>query len=76
MRFGDLIDHAGIDAQRLADIAQHAARPVADDDGGQGGAQPTVFIVDVLDHFFAPLVLEIDVDVGWLVAFFRNEALE
>ena len=32
--------------------------------------------VDVLDHFLAPLVLEVDVDVGRLVALPRDEALE
>jgi hypothetical protein len=30
----------------------------------------------VLDHLFAAFVLEIDVDVGWLVARGRDEALE
>ncbi len=37
---------------------------------------PAVFAVDVLDDFFAPLVLEVDVDVGWFVAFGADEALE
>ena len=35
-----------------------------------------VFLVDVLDHLLAPLVLEIDVDVGRLLALLRDEALE
>ena len=35
-----------------------------------------VFGVDVLDHFLAPLVLEIDVDVGRFVAVLGNEAVE
>ena len=35
-----------------------------------------VAIVDVLDHFLAPLVLEVDVDVGWLASLGREEALE
>ena len=33
-------------------------------------------LVDVLDDFFAPLVLEVDVDVGRLVALLGDEALE
>ena len=33
------------------------------------GAVAAVFVVDVLDDFLAPLVLEVDVDVGRLVAF-------
>src|SRR5208282_4847394 len=40
---------------------------------GAGGAG---FRVDVLDLFLPPLVLEIDVDVGWLVALGTHEALE
>ena len=35
-----------------------------------------VTLIDVLDHLFAPLVLEIDIDVGRLLAFLRDEALE
>ncbi len=35
-----------------------------------------VLAVDVLQHLFAPLVLEVDVDVGRLVALARDEALE
>jgi len=37
---------------------------------------PPVLPVDVLDHFLAPLVLEIDVDVRRLVAFLADETLE
>ena len=33
-------------------------------------------LVDMLDDFFAPLMLEIDVDVGRLAALHRHEALE
>ena len=53
MRLGDLVDHAGIHAQRLADVAQHAARPVADHHAGQRSAQPAVLVIDVLDHLLA-----------------------
>ena len=35
-----------------------------------------VFVVDVLDHLFAPLVLEIDVDVRRLAALGGEETLE
>ena len=55
-------------AQRLADLAHRAAGAVADDHGGQRGAVVAVGLVDPLDHLLAPLVLEIDVDVGRLVA--------
>ena len=51
-------------------------RPVRDDGGGEAGALPAVAAVDVLDHLLAPLVLEVDVDVGGLAALARDEALE
>ena len=35
-----------------------------------------VALVDVLDHLLAPLVLEIDVDIGRLAAVLGNEAGE
>src|SRR5688500_10862752 len=35
-----------------------------------------VFVVDVLDYLLAPFVFEIDVDVGRLLSFFGDEALE
>ena len=64
-------------AQRLAHVADGAARAVGDDDGGDGGALAPVLAVDVLDHFLAPLVLEVHVDVRRLVApFLADEALQ
>jgi hypothetical protein len=59
-----------------AHVAQRAARAVADDHGGQRGALAAVLGVDVLDDLLAPLVLEVDVDVGRLVALAADEALE
>ncbi len=55
-------------AQRLADIADRAARAIASDDSGQRRALPPIGGVDPLDHLLAPLMLEIHVDVGRLVA--------
>ena len=65
-----------IEPERLADIAQCAARSVADDGGRQRGAFAAVFAVNVLNDLFAPLVLEIDVDIRRLVALLGNEPLE
>ena len=70
------LDLVEVQAQRLANIAQRAFRPVADHRGGQGGAFTAVFFVDVLNDFLAPLMLEIHVDVRWFVALPGNEALE
>ncbi len=35
-----------------------------------------VLLVDVLDHLFAPLVFEVDVDVGRLLSFLGDETFE
>ena len=56
---------------RIAD-----ARAIVDDRRGNPGAVAAVFLVDVLDHLLAPLVLEVDVDVGRLLALLGDEALE
>src|SRR5581483_12149407 len=60
----------------LAHLADGHARPVVDDGGADGGALAAVAGVEVLDHLLAPLVLEVDVDVGWLAPVGRDEALE
>src|ERR1700719_1609473 len=73
---GERSDDIDAETQDLADLADRRARAVADYGGGETGAVAAVFFVDVLDHFFAPLVLEIDIDVGRLVARGADEALE
>ena len=72
----ELLDAPRIDAQRAPDVAQRRARAVADDGGGERRAIAPVFLVEVLDDLLAALVLEVDVDVGWLVALAADEALE
>ena len=78
VRFGDVAvadapDQAGearrhvlLEAHGLADLADRHARAVVDDGGADGGALAAVAGVEILDHLLAPLVLEIDVDVGRL----------
>ena len=63
-------------SQNLADLADGAARTVMNDGGADRGAMAAVAPIDVLDHFLAPLVLEIDVDIGRLAAVRGNEAGE
>jgi hypothetical protein len=62
--------------ERLADVADGAARPVGDQRRGQRRALAAVAFVEVLDDLFAALVLEVDVDVRRLVALAGDEALE
>ncbi len=63
-------------AQRLAHVADRRTRAIADLGGADGGAVAAVTFIDVLDHLLAPLVLEVDVDVGRLAPLLRKEALE
>src|SRR6185312_7510756 len=65
-----------IEAEGLAEITQRAARTISDDRRADGRALAPIFPVDVLNDFLAPLVLEIDVDIGRLVALARDETLE
>ncbi|MDR9160943.1 hypothetical protein FEP45_06023 [Burkholderia multivorans] len=76
MPFRDTIDEHRIDTERLAGFAQHAARPIGRDGRRDRRAMLAVFFVDVLNHFLAPLMLEVDVDVGRLAAILADEAFE
>src|SRR5690606_2780647 len=60
----------------LADFPHGTACAEARDDRGKCRPLSPVGLVDPLDHFLAPLVLEIDVDVWRLAPFGRDEALE
>ncbi len=75
-RFRQPVDFLHAQAERLADVAHRALGAIGDDRGGECGAITAVLAVDVLDHFLAALMLEVDVDVGRLVALARDEALE
>src|SRR5688572_3430558 len=44
------------------------------DSGTDGRAVPPIAIIDVLDHLLAPLVLEINIDIGRLVALLGDES--
>ena len=64
------------EAERLADLAHRRAAAIGDHGGGDAGAVAAVAAIDILDHLLAPLMLEIDVDVGRLLPLRRDEALE
>ncbi|KVR19805.1 hypothetical protein WL61_15190 [Burkholderia ubonensis] len=63
MIFRDPLDDRQVDAERLAGFAQGVARPIGGDRRGQRRAIAAVLAIDVLHHLFAPLMLEIDVDM-------------
>src|SRR5437773_12469883 len=75
-RFGDPVHLQRIEPERLPDVAQRALGLISDERRRQRSALAAVFGIDILDDFLAPLVLEIDVDIGPLVALLRDEALE
>ena len=64
------------EAENLGCLAYRRTRAIGRHRGGEAGALAPVTPVDVLDHLLAPLMLEVDVDVGGLVALGRDEALE
>src|SRR3546814_5365141 len=66
---GQGVDLVRRQTQRLGDIPQGAGCAVAAGDGGEGGAIAPIALKDVLDDFLTPVVLEVHVDIGWLVAF-------
>ena len=71
-RGGDILGQP----HRLAHLADRHAWAIVYHRGAQSGAVAAIFAIDVLDHLLAPLMLEIDVDIGRLLAFFRDEAVE
>ena len=75
-RLGERGGHVLGQPHRLADLADRHARAVVDHRGGQPGAVAAILAVEMLDHLLAPLVLEIDVDIGRLAAFFGDEPVE
>ena len=63
-------------AHGLADIAHRAAGAKAHHRAAQRRTLAPVMLIDPLDHLLAPLMLEIDIDIGWLAPFGGDEALE
>ncbi len=62
--------------ERLADVADRAARPVVDDGRDDGGAMAAITAIDILHHLLAPRMLEVDIDIRRLQPLLGNEALE
>ena len=73
---GQRVDPLERQAQGLAHVAHRRARAVGDHLGGHAGPLAAVLLVEILQHLLAPLVLEIDVDVGGFVPLAADEPLE
>ncbi|MNQ46345.1 hypothetical protein D3C85_601580 [compost metagenome] len=63
-------------AEGLGDIAHRAGAVIGAGDGGKRRPAPAIAPEYVLQHFLAPLVLEVHIDIRWLVALLGEEALE
>src|SRR3546814_19690777 len=72
---GEHLGEVARQAKRLPHLGDRAAGEVAGDDGGQRRAVPPIGLVSPLDAFFAPLMLEVYVDIGRLLALARAEPL-
>ena len=65
-----------VEAHHLAHFADCRSRPIVDHGRGDSSAIAAIFVIDVLDYLLAPLMFEIDVDVGRLATLLGNETLE
>ena len=75
-RIGQGVDPVERQAQCLADVTHGGTRPIGDQLGRHAGPFAAIFLVDILNHFFPALMLEVDVDVRGLVPILGNEPLE
>ena len=73
---GEGAGHVLGQAHGFADIAHGASAAVADHGGAYRGAVAAIGVIDPLDDFLAPFVLEVDVDVGRFLAFGADETLK
>ncbi len=75
-QFGNRIDRVSRYAQCLADFANGTFGSIGRYGRGHARTIATVLFVQILQHLFAPLMLEVDVDVGSLVSFAADKTLE
>jgi hypothetical protein len=75
-RGGERADCVFRQSEGLADLADGGTAAIGDDGRGDAGMVASIVLVNVLDHLFAPLVLEIHIDVGRLAAIRGDKAFE
>jgi len=75
-RGGKRADRVFRQPEGFADLADGGTAAIGDDGRSYAGMVASIVIVDVLDHFLAPLVLEIHIDVGRLAAIGGDKAFE
>src|ERR1700687_58363 len=67
-RFGQTVNLSELESQRFPYIPNGTARPIADDRRSNGRTVTSILFVHVLNHFFAPLMLEVDIDIRRFLA--------
>src|SRR5215470_2355864 len=74
---GNFGERFRIESEGLAHFTGGHAIAIGDDVGGHGGAALSVFLVEILDNFFALVAArQIEINVGPLTALFEEKALE
>ena len=73
---GERVDPIQRQAQRLANVPHGGTRPVGDELGRHPGPLAAILFVDILNHLFPALVLEVDIDVRGFGPILGNEPLE
>ncbi len=63
-------------SQCLADITNGAARTITDNSRYNGRTISGITFINILHDLFAPLMLEVDVDIRRFLALGRNETLK
>ena len=75
-QLGELVDLAERHFEHAPDVAHHAARQKRAEGDDLGDAILAVAMAHIGDHFVAPVLAEVDVEVGHRHAFGIEEALE
>ena len=52
---------------RFADVAHGTAAAIGDNGGGNGGAFATIFLINILNNFLAPLMFKVHINIRRLV---------
>ena len=74
--FSERIDAIERQAERFADVANRRPAAIGNHRRRQPGTLAAILLIQILQHFLAPLVLEVDVDIWHLVPLAADESLE
>jgi hypothetical protein len=72
----ELLDHVVGEPEDLGHFADRALGSIGGHRRRKSAPVPAILSVEILHHLFAPLVLEVDINVGRLISLARYKALE